>query len=61
VIPKVAVGSQSYRMEQSLLIGELRRVNNFALLSENPSYAQLELNDVMEYYGLNLFNNDHIS
>jgi superfamily II DNA or RNA helicase len=61
VIPKVSPQSPSYKMEQSLLIGELKRVNNFALLSENPSCAQLELNDVMDYYGLNLFNNNHIS
>lgn len=60
VIPKIEPGSPSYKMEQSLLIGELKRVCNFALLSENSSYSQQELLDVMNYYGLNLFNNEHI-
>lgn len=60
VIPKIEYGSPSFRMEQSLLASELKRVKDFATLSENMSYAQLELLDVMNYYGLNLFNNDHI-
>ena len=60
VIPKIQQGSPSYRMEQSLLKGELKRVCNFALLSENSSYSQNELIDVLNYYGLNLFNNEHI-
>jgi hypothetical protein len=47
-------------MELSLLRGELMRVNNFALLSENPSYSEMELRDVMNYYGLNLYNNEHL-
>ena len=33
VVPEVSPNSSSYRMEQSLLRGELLRVNNFALLS----------------------------
>lgn len=60
VVPEVSPNSNSYRMEQSLLRGELLRVNNFALLSENPSYSETELREVMDYYGLNLYNNDHI-
>ena len=39
---------------------ELKRVNNFALLSENPSYSEMELREVMEHYGLNLYNNNYI-
>lgn len=61
VVPKVNPTSNSFRMEQSLLMGELKRVNNFALLSENPSFSELELNDVMNYYGVNMYNNDHIT
>lgn len=61
VAPEVSYNSSSYRMEQSLLRSELIRVNNFALLSENPSYSEMELRDVMEHYGLNLYNNEHIS
>lgn len=60
VVPEVNPNSNSYRMEQSLLRGELARVNNFALLSENPSYSEMELREVLDHYGLNLYNNDHI-
>ena len=60
VVPKVTPNSNSFRMEQSLLMGELLRVKNFALLSENPSFSEMELEDVMNYYGVNLYNNDHI-
>ena len=61
VVPKVMSGTQSYRMEQSLLAGELKRVYDFSSMSENPSQAQMELLDVMNYYGLNLFDNTHIT
>lgn len=57
VVPEVSPNSNSYRMEQSLLRGELARVNNFALLSENPSYSEMELRGVLDHYGLNLYNN----
>lgn len=60
VIPTINSNSSSYRMEQSLLKNELLRVNNFALLSENPSYSEQELHDIMNHYGLNLYNNNHI-
>lgn len=60
VVPEVSTNCGSYRMEQSLLRGELLRVKNFALLSENPSYSDTELREVMDHYGLNLYNNDHI-
>ena len=60
VAPEVNVTSSSYKMEQSLLKGELLRVKNFSVLSENPSYSQMELKSVMEHYGLNMYNNDHI-
>lgn len=59
VVPELNPNSNSFRMEQSLLRGELMRVNNFALLSENPSYSEMELRDVMNHYGLNLYNNNH--
>ena len=57
VAPKVAASDSTYQMERSLLKAELLRVNNFATLSLNPFYAQKELNDVMNYYNLNLFKN----
>ncbi len=57
VIPEVNPLSDSYRMEKSLLKGELARVNNFAQMSVNPSYSELELREVLDYYGLILSNN----
>lgn len=60
VAPEVNPGSDSFRMERALLKGELMRVKNFSMLSENPSYSQLEFKSVMEHYGLNMYNNDHI-
>lgn len=60
VAPEVNSGSDSFRMERALLKGELMRVKNFSMLSENPSYSQLEFKSVMEHYGLNMYNNDHI-
>lgn len=60
VAPEVNPGSDSFRMERALLKGELVRVKNFSLLSENPSFSQMELKSVMQHYGLNLYNNNHI-
>lgn len=60
VAPEVNYGSDSFKMERALLKGELMRVRNFALLSENQSYSLMELKSVMEHYGLNMYNNDHI-
>lgn len=57
VAPEVNPNSSSYQMERSLIRGELLRVNNFAMLSENPSYSEMELREVLDYYGLNLYNN----
>lgn len=60
VIPAISPSKSSYKMERALLKGELLRVNNFAMLSENPSYSEVELRDAMDHYGLNLYNNDYI-
>ena len=59
VAPEVNPYSDCYRMEQSLLRGELARVTNFAQFSENPSYSELELREVLDHYGLNLTNNNN--
>lgn len=59
VAPEVNPYSDCYRMEQSLLRGELARVTNFAQLSENPSFSELELREVLDHYGLNLSNNNN--
>ena len=60
VVPEISCNCSSYKMEQSLLKAELDRVKNFALLSENPSYSELELREIMNHYGLNLYNNEYI-
>ena len=60
VAPEINPMSDSFKMERSLLRTELLRVNNFALLSENPSYSEMELRAVMDHYGLNLYNNNYI-
>ena len=54
VLPEVNPYSDSYRMEQSLVRGELIRVRNFANLSENPSYSELELREVLDHYALTI-------
>jgi len=59
VVPEVNPYSDSYRMEQSLLRGELMRVINFSSLSENPSYSEMELREVLDHYGLNLTKNNY--
>lgn len=58
VAPEISPMSETFAMERSLLKGELKRVKNFALLSENPSDALMELRPVMQHYNLNLYNND---
>lgn len=60
VIPEVGCACDSFKMEQVLLRNELIRVKNFSMLSENPSFSQIELGPVMRHYGLNLYNNDHV-
>ena len=54
VLPEVNPYSDSYRMEQSLVRDELLRVRNFANLSENPSYSELELREVLDHYALTI-------
>lgn len=60
VAPEIIPGSDSFRMERALLKSELLRVKNFSLLSENPAFSLIELKSVMDHYGLNMYNNDHI-
>jgi len=58
VIPEINPNNDSYSMERSILKKELERVNNFASLSENSSHTVNVLLDIMNYYNLNLYNND---
>lgn len=54
VVPEVGAHLNSYKMERSLLKSELARVKNFADMSENPSFSEIELRFALDYYALNL-------
>jgi len=58
VIPELNPNSESYNLERSMLKKELERVNNFSLLSENSSYTINVLLETMNFYNLNLYNNE---
>ena len=60
VIPKIDTSATSFAMEKNLLSNELNRVKDFALLSENSIDSIRELNEIMSYYGLSMFNNNII-
>lgn len=55
VAPVINSSDECYNMEQSLLRSELKRVRDFATMSENANYAYKELDEVLSYYGLSLF------
>lgn len=55
VVPYVSSVSENFNMERSLLAAELKRVRDFALMSENADYAYEELSEVLSYYNLSLF------
>lgn len=55
VAPVINTEDECFSLEQSLLRGELKRVRDFATMSENADYAYKELDDVLSYYGLSLF------
>lgn len=56
-VPEIMEGDDNYRMERSLLAGEIRRVRNFALLSMNAHDAINELDSVLDYYNISIFDN----
>ena len=58
VAPYVEHTYEAYRMERSLIQNELRRVQDFASLADNPGYAQESLKEIVDYYGLNLFSDE---
>lgn len=55
VAPEISRGQENYNMERSLLKGELKRVRDFAVLSENADFAYAELEEILAYYNLPLF------
>ena len=54
VVPEVNSAADNYKMERNLLLGEIRRVRDFARLSENADYAYNELDQVLSYYQIPL-------
>lgn len=54
VAPLVSSASESFTMEQRLLANELKRVRDFASLSENADFALTELEDIVSYYNLSI-------
>ena len=55
VVPVINSTSECFKMEQSLLRSELKRVKDFAEMSENANFAYTELEEVLSYYNLSLF------
>ena len=55
VVPEITSEQDNYSMERSLLQGELKRVHDFAVLSENADFAYTELEDITSYYNLSIF------
>ena len=52
VAPWISTAEESYKMERNMLETELKRVRDFASLSENADYAYTELEDITSYYNL---------
>ncbi len=55
VAPKIYSAQENYNMERSLIKSELKRVRDFAVLSENADFAYNELSEILSYYNINLF------
>lgn len=55
VAPKIDYSSPSYNMERNLLNNEMKRVREFANLSQNSSDTVKELEDILTYYNLPTF------
>lgn len=56
VIPDNVFEAECYALEKGLVESELKRVRDFALLSENLNDTDTELQDVLNHYNLSLFN-----
>ena len=55
VVPRIDYSSPSFKMERNLLNNEMKRVREFANLSENSSDTLKELEDILTYYQLPTF------
>lgn len=58
VAPYVDLGYETYAMERSLIKNELKRVRDFALLSDNPSFSENTLKEITDYYSIKLLEDE---
>lgn len=56
VAPEVCDSEDTYNMERNMLANELKRVYNFAYLSENLDDTIREMEDILSYYNISIFN-----
>lgn len=56
VIPQINFDPDCYELEKSLVSAEIRRVRDFALLSENCNDTLNTLDDVLNQYQISIFN-----
>ena len=56
VIPDNVFDEECYNLEKNLVASELKRVRDFALLSENLNDTDNALQDVLNHYNLSIFN-----
>ena len=56
VVPDNCFSDESFELERNLVAGELKRVRDFAMLSENLYDTDRELSDVLNHYNLSIFN-----
>lgn len=54
VAPCVGIDEGNYKMERNLLATELRRVRDFASLSENADFTYKALGSITDYYNLSI-------
>lgn len=55
VAPLVCDSEETYNMERNMLANELKRVRDFAHLSENLDDTIRELDEILKYYNLTIF------
>ena len=58
VAPLLNSETSAFSVERNLLRSELKRVKDFAQLSENPTATLMELTPVLNHYNLNLYEDD---
>ena len=58
VVPEISRFSDSYDAERAMIRRELKRVRDFALLSMNITFTEATLEDTINYYSLNLYEDE---